>query len=407
MEFKQTTLPNGLHIAAEVIPDAASTAVGFFARTGSRDETAAISGVSHFLEHMMFKGSPTRSALDVNRQFDEIGAEYNASTSEELTFYYAAVIPEMADKAIDLWCDLMRPRLDENDFNMEKQVILDEIARYQDMPYFRAYDTAMETFFKGHPLGQSILGSPESITALTAEQMHEYFRQRYSPGNLWFVAAGKMDFDQVVEWVTERCSQWEPYDVSRELPPVEGNFENVTMVDATLARTHLVTMSPGVASQSKDRIVGSMAAHIFGGSHNSRLFYALVEPGLVEQAAFYCRAMDQAGAFMGYLNCDAHRCQQVQNIYRAEMERFTSEGPTEKELAGAARMYATGMTLSSEMPMGRLSGIAYDLIYRGEYRTIDQVLDEVFAVRPEQIVELLGRVDWARHAVISLGPEEA
>ncbi len=407
MEFKQTTLPNGLRIAAEVIPDAASTAVGFFTRTGSRDETAAISGVSHFLEHMMFKGSPTRTGLDVNREFDEIGAEYNASTSEELTFYYAAVIPEMGAKAVDIWCDLMRPRLDVEDFTMEKQVILDEIARYQDMPYFRAYDTAMETYFKGHPLGQSILGSPESITALTAEQMQEYFRQRYSPDNMWFVAAGKIDFDEVVDWVTERCGQWESYDVSRDLPAAEGNFTDVTLHDADLARTHLVTMSSGVASQAEDRVVASMASYIFGGGQNSRLFYALIEPGLAEQAAFYCRAMDQAGAFMGYLNCDPERRQQVQDIYLAEIKRFMAEGPTEKELAGAARMYATGMTLNSEMPIGRLSGIAYDLIYRDEYRTIDQILDEVFAVRPEQIVELVNRVDWSKHAVVALGPEEA
>ncbi len=407
MEFKQTTLPNGLRIAAEVIPDAASAAVGFFARTGSRDETAEISGVSHFLEHMMFKGSDTRSALDVNREFDEIGAEYNASTSEELTFYYAAVIPEMAEKAIDLWCDLMRPRLDVDDFNMEKQVILDEIARYQDMPYFRAYDTAMESFFKGHPLGQSILGSPESITALTAEQMNDYFRQRYSPGNMWFVAAGKIDFDEVVDWVTQRCGQWESYEVARELPGVEGNYANVTIADPNLSRTHMVTMSNGVSSQSEDRIVGSMASYIFGGGQNSRLFYALIEPGLAEQAAFYSRAMDHAGAFMGYFNCDPDRCQQVQDIYLAEIRRFMAEGPTEKELSGAARMYATGMTLNSEMPMGRLSGIAYDLIYRNEYRTIDQILDEVFAVRPEQILELVNRMDWAKHAVVALGPEEA
>ena len=140
MQFQQTQLDNGLAIIAEVNPSAASMAAGVFVRTGSRDETAEISGVSHFLEHMMFKGTPRRTALDVNREFDEIGANYNAFTSEENTVYFGAVLPAHQTRLLDILGDILRPALRGEDFETEKGVLLDEIARYQDVPGFRLYE---------------------------------------------------------------------------------------------------------------------------------------------------------------------------------------------------------------------------------------------------------------------------
>ncbi len=140
MEFREHQLDNGLQIVAECNPEAHSTAIGFFVQTGARDESPADAGVSHFLEHMMFKGTPTRSADDVNREFDEMGAHYNAFTSEELTVYYAAVLPEYQTAAVELWADIVRPSLREEDFNTEKQVIIEEIRMYEDQPPFGADD---------------------------------------------------------------------------------------------------------------------------------------------------------------------------------------------------------------------------------------------------------------------------
>src|SRR5918911_515763 len=165
MRYDHLTLDNGLNIVGEYNEGAQSMAVGYFVRTGSRDETPAISGCSHFLEHMMFKGSDRRSADDVNREFDEIGAQYNASTSEENTVYYGAVLPEFQSRVVDLLTDMMRPALRQEDFEVEKKVILEEIALYKDRPQFTVYDEARTTFYGGHPLGNSVLGSEESIGA--------------------------------------------------------------------------------------------------------------------------------------------------------------------------------------------------------------------------------------------------
>ena len=179
MSFHHHELDNGLHVIGEVTPSARSMSLGFFVRTGSRDETPEVSGVSHFLEHMVFKGTPRRTALDVNRDFDRIGANYNAFTSEENTVFYAAILPEYLPQAVDILADILRPSLRGDDFDMEKNVIIEEIGMYEDQPMWSAYDHAKKAFFADHPLGNSVLGTPESITALTRDQMQGYFDKRY------------------------------------------------------------------------------------------------------------------------------------------------------------------------------------------------------------------------------------
>src|SRR6266478_7552714 len=171
MPFESVVLKNGLKIIGETSPSARSTAIGFFVRTGARDETPEVCGVTHFLEHMVFKGTPRRTALDVNRDFDRIGANYNAFTSEENTVFYAAILPEYLPQAIDILADILRPSLREDDFDMEKQVIIEEIGMYDDQPMWSAYDNAKRAYFADHPLGNSILGTAASITALTRDQM--------------------------------------------------------------------------------------------------------------------------------------------------------------------------------------------------------------------------------------------
>ena len=184
MKFREHQLNNGLTIIAECNDKAYSNSMAFFVRTGSRDETADIAGVSHFLEHMVFKGTPRRSAADVNRELDELGSHSNAFTSEEQTVYYATVLPEYQSDVIDLLADIMRPSLREEDFSTEKQVIIEEILKYEDQPPFGAHEKCMEAYFGDHPLGKNVLGTVESVGDMTAEGMRTYFQSRYSPGRI-------------------------------------------------------------------------------------------------------------------------------------------------------------------------------------------------------------------------------
>src|SRR6185437_6254909 len=172
-----------------------SIAAGFFVKTGSRDESREVAGVSHFLEHMIFKGTPRRDALAVNRDFDRVGAKHNAQTSEEDTFYHVTCLPEYLPQSFDVLADILRPTLREDDFDTEKQVIIEEIKMYLDNPMSVAYEAAKAAHFGAHPLGQSILGTVESITDLKVDQMRDYFAKRYSPANIVLAFAGKSDWD--------------------------------------------------------------------------------------------------------------------------------------------------------------------------------------------------------------------
>src|SRR5260370_4973528 len=169
MPFHSHVLKNGMRILAETSASARSTAIGFFVRNGARDESPEVAGVSHFLEHMVFKGTPRRSALDVNRDFDRIGAHYNAFTSEENTVFYAAILPEYLPQAVDILADILRPSLRTEDFEMEKNVIIEEIGMYEDQPTWSAYDAAKRAHFAGHQLANSSLGSGQSIRTLQSK----------------------------------------------------------------------------------------------------------------------------------------------------------------------------------------------------------------------------------------------
>ena len=197
-EFRETTLASGLRIVAEIDRRSYSAGFGYFVRAGSRDEVDSESGLSHFLEHMMFKGTERRSAADVNRELDELGGHSNAYTSEEQTVFYATVLPKFQDRIIDLLTDMLSPKLDEDEFSTERQVILEEIAKYEDQPPFGAFERAMEVHFGPRGLGRRVLGTAESITSMTAAAMQNYFQRQYQPGNIVLAATGNVDFDGLV-----------------------------------------------------------------------------------------------------------------------------------------------------------------------------------------------------------------
>src|SRR5215467_13819745 len=218
LTFHHHQLKNGLDIIAEINPDSHSFAAGLFVKTGARDEDVMINGVSHFLEHMMFKGSSKYTWEDVNRIFDEIGAKYNAFTSQEMTAYYANVLPEFTEKAIEHLSHLLRPAIRLEDFTTEKKVILEEIAMYLDDPGHRLYEKLMEAHFGNHPLSQSILGPAERIQNLQRDEMAGYFQSRYGPGNMVLSATGRLEFDEVVALAEKYCGAWPFVDAPRNQP---------------------------------------------------------------------------------------------------------------------------------------------------------------------------------------------
>jgi len=406
MEFRYTQLSNGLTVVAEVNPDVASAAVGFFVRTGSRDETKEIAGVSHFLEHMMFKGNDRRSALDMSRAFDEIGAQYNANTSEEKTVYYGAVLPEFQDAMVDLLCDVLQPVIREADFDVEKQVVLDEIARYEDMPSYKIYEKLMATYFRGHPLGNSVLGTGESVTALTREQMKAYFKTRYSPGNIVITGAGNVDFDALVSKVAERCGHWQPCEVTRERPPAPGVRDRNIITDKSVVRQHLAMMSPGPSLQDDDREIGQLVTYLIGSSTGSRLYYALIDPAIADEAYMTYGGMDSIGGLITYCSCDPDRSAKVLDIVQKEYSRFMDGGPTDVEMAAAKNKITSRLTFGSELPMDRLMSVGNEWSYCGRYLPVEEDIDKFFSISRNNVMDLVRRYDLNASALVTLGPIE-
>jgi len=406
-EFKQTQLGNGLTVVAEVQPSAASMAAGFFVRTGSRDETRQISGVSHFLEHMMFKGTARRSARDVNREFDEMGARYNAFTSEENTVYFGAVVPEYQPRLLDLLGDILRPALRDEDFEMEKGVILDEIARYEDQPTYQVYEKLMGQFFAGHPLGNCVLGTSGSISALARDQMQDYFDRRYSPGNVTVVATGNLDFDALVEAVTADCSHWREFDVDRKLPSAPAPVGRTVRADGRMAREHMGLMSAAPSAQDEARYAAQLLAAIVGDVTGSRLYYALIEPAIADEAHMAYEPLDGAGAFLTFVSTEPRRAAEALGIVEKVLADFRSDGPTETELAAAKNKIASGATLKGEVPMGRLTSVGLGWVYRREYVPLEEQIERLFEVSVEEVAELARRLEIAAVSVLALGPLES
>lgn len=406
MEFKHKQLDNGLTIIGEVNPSAQSVSVGFFVRTGSRDESAAVNGVSHFLEHMMFKGTDTLSAQNVNEAFDRLGAKFNAFTSEENTVYYAAVLPEYLEQVADLWMQLMRPSLRDDDFEMEKNVILEEIAMYKDLPQFDVMDQGKTLHFGSHPCGNSVLGTNESIAALSAEQMRTYFAHRYAPNNITLACCGNFDFVRLCRLAEEKCSDWEPADAPRELSFFEGTFAQKSIRNTNLVRQHLSLLSPTVSMQDPQRYAASLLASMIGDSTGSRYYWALVEPALAETAAMQCESMDGAGVFYSYICCNPENTEKVLKTIDDLFAELKNNGVTQAELDAARNKVLSAMTLQSEQPMGRLVNLGFNWVYNQEYCSLAREVEHIRSVTLTDIADLIERLRPDRFTQLSLGPKE-
>ncbi len=404
MEFRSHTLANGLQIVAECNDEAHSTALGYFVQTGARDETDDVAGVSHFLEHMVFKGTPTRSADDVNREFDEMGAHYNAFTSEENTVYYAAVLPEYQTAAVELLGDIIRPSLREEDFTTEKQVIIEEIRMYQDQPPFGADDRIKEKYFGRHPLARSVLGTVQSITDLPVEAMRAYFAHRYSPDNIALVGSGRIDFDELVQRAEQLCGGWKPTGATRELPPAQAHreFECVSKDTATLE--YVLELSAGPGAKDSDRYAAKLLATVLGDDSGSRLYWALIDSGLAEHASLGHHDYQGTGIFMTYMCCTPEYAQSNLSLIAQIYAQAERDGITEAELSQAKSKINSRVVLSSERPRGRLFTVGGNWLQRREYRTVQQDLQAVDEITVEQVVDVLRRYPLTNNTTLAIGP---
>ncbi len=404
MEFRHKRLSNGLVLIGEVNPPAKSAAVGYFVRTGARDETPDINGVSHYLEHMLFKGTERLNSFEVNEAFDSRGAQFNAFTSEEQTVFYASVLPEYLTDITALWGELMRPALREDDFTIEKNVIKEEIAMYQDTPTFDVIDRCRALHFGTHPCGYSVLGTVESIDALTAEQMRAYFARRYAPNNMIVACAGNFDWDRFCGVVEAASGRWPSQEVGRPLCHFEGTRQKVRAEKPNLKREHICLMHTGICAQDPRRFAASLLSMIVGDDYGSRFYWELVDKALAEEAAMHFGPMDGTGLFYCYLRCGTPNATKVVNIADGIFRDLVKNGITNEELVKAKNKVLSAFVLKNELPMGRLGDLGSNWMYLGAYRSIEQDVAAVKAVTVDEVNRLVHEIDLDNYTLYSLGP---
>lgn len=404
MSFRHHVLDNGLEIIGEQREAAESLAIGFFVRTGARDESVEVSGVSHFLEHMMFKGTAKRSALDITYGLGALGAQANAFTSEENTVYYLAVLPEYFIPALGLLSDMLRPALDQKEFDTEKKVILEEIALYQDRPTHLLFEAALKNHFGVHPAGNSVLGTTESISQLSREQMLNYFEKRYSPANMVLTVSGAFDWDVVIAEAEKHCQSWIRYDVSRDYPKDSHQGGKEILKKKDLQCAHLCLTTEGYSAQSENRYALQTLCAIKGDSSGSRAFWELVHTGLAETASIDLEDMDRIGLLYAYASCQPEALDEVREKLVSIFE--LSEGFTESELERAKAKVATRLVLQGESSLRRLMAVGLEWIYREEYQPLEDELDRFRRLRLEDINDVAQQFSGGIRSEVRLIPHD-
>ncbi len=400
--FREAELDNGLKIIAEVDPGAHTAAAGFFVKAGTRDEVLTDMGVSHFLEHMMFKGTAKRSADNVNRDFDDLGASYNAYTSHEMTCFYGSVLPEKLSPFVTVLSDILRPALREEDFTAEKKVILEEIAMYRDHPFWTLYETATEKYYGNHALGYRVLGTDQSVTDMPIDRMRTYFDARYSADNTVLALAGQLDFDVLVAQITEQCGTWERTGASRDVAAPETHADTLIIRDAKVTRGYILMLCPGPSSQDEDRYAAMLLARVLGDADNSRLHWALVEPGIAEEAQASYEPRDGCGDYYVYASGDPERLPEIQRGINCEIEGLIDSLQSD-DLERLRNTLATSVTLAGERPGGRMQRLGRYWTYLNQYMTLEDELAQIqgltlddlravakrFPLKPRMIAQLL------------------
>lgn len=382
--FRHHRLSNGLTLVAEVDPQAHSSAVGFYVKTGARDEATKVMGVSHFLEHMMFKGTKDLSAEDLNQAFDRIGARNNAFTSNEVTCFYAHALPEHTPETLDLIAKMMRPALRQGDFDTEKGVILEEIAMYKDQPFWVLYESCVEKHFGSHPLSHRVLGSTDSIRALARDEMQAYFDLRYSADNTVVSLAGKVDFDRAIEQVEALCGVWAATRPRRDNSPPAIVGGSLDLRDEKVSRAYLLGLCEAPSQSDDRRYAAGLLAQLLGSSDNSLLHWALVEPGIAEDAQASYSPHDGFGEYFVFASGDPERADEIWSIAQAQMGTLLDK-VGELDLERLRNKMATAVTLGAERPQDRMHRLGQMWTSRAEYRPLDEDLARINSVTMDDI----------------------
>lgn len=405
-QFNKTILPNGLTVITENVPGARSIALGVWVTVGSRDEVPETSGVSHFIEHMIFKGTERRSAFDIAKTFDRMGGFSNAFTSRETTCFHARVLDIHLDTITDLLSDIvLNSRFDEAEVERERQVILQEISMVEDTPDDHVHELFNSFVWGGNPLGRSILGTRESVGSVTSEFLRTFVTQAYVASRMVVAASGNVLHEQFVERI---ASLFEPLPAAEAVLP-----DRTTPVTTSGCRfhsrdceqVHMLMGYRGMSVVDDTRYAATLLNVILGGSMSSRLFQEIREKrGLAYSVYSFLSSYQDSGVMGMYAGVAPESASTVAALMQSEFAKMAREPVSESELEAARDQVKGAILLASESMDSRMSRLAKNEINLGDQVSYEEVEERFDAVTPDEIIQVAQTCLESRPAMVTLGP---
>ena len=406
MYYDLTTLPNGLRVITETMPSLRSVALGCWIDTGSRDENLNEAGVSHFLEHLLFKGSEKLSAQEVAETFDAIGAESNAFTSKEYTCFWTRLLDQDLATGLEVLAEIIqRPAFRPHEIDAERQVVIEEINMYEDDPNDVAFENFTRALFAGHALEAPVLGTRESIRGMSRDDIHGYWKRRYGARSMVVAAAGSVDHDDLVSLISDQFGDWAGDSVAHEYSPAEpSSAVRVTRRDTEQA--HIVLGGVGIPRGDDRRWAFEVLNHVIGQGMSSRLFREVREErGLAYAIYSFKAAYADSGAWGVYVGTTPTQTDTALNVIRAELAKVVEGGITPEELERAKGSMRGGLALSLEDANSRMSRLGRDELTGMPHLSVDEMLERVEAVDLEAVKAVAGDIYGTEPRVMgAVGP---
>ncbi|HXV95826.1 MAG TPA: pitrilysin family protein [Gaiellaceae bacterium] len=405
-----TALDGGTRVVTEPLPAIRSVALGLWIGTGSRDEDDAHAGVSHFLEHLLFKGTSSYSALEIAETFDTFGGELNAATARDYTVVYARVLDEHLETALDVMTDMVfAPTL--ADLDAEREVVLEEIAMVDDTPQELIFDLVTQAVFGRHPLGRPVLGSADVISSVSRRSLAAFHRRRYRPDNVVVAAAGSVDHDKLVRLVdgaSAKAGAGNRHKPSARAPFVAPPKPSLVFQAKQTEQYHVCLSAPGIARSDRRRFTASVLDSVLGGSASSRLFQEIREKrGLAYAVYTFSSQYADTGQIGIYVGTREENLAECLRIVAEQIGELAAHGPAEEELQRAKENLKTRIMLSMESTSNRMSRLGKSLITDSELLDFDRILAEIEAVDADAVAKLAEVVLPADAlSVAAIGPAE-
>ncbi len=409
MVFQRTTLDNGIRIITERMPHVRSVTIGFWVGVGARDEPQEISGISHFIEHMLFKGTASRTARQIAEVFDSMGGELNAFSAKEYTCYYAKILDSDLDRAIELITDMIfNPLLESKDIDSERKVILEEISMHEDTPDDIVHDLFATALWETHPLGQSVLGQLNVVKTLRRDEINAFYGQYYQPGDIVVAAAGNVDHEHLatlIDRFTEGRNGKDRVERHQLLPEVRPHL---AVYKRQTEQAHIVIGTEGLPRNHPDRFVFAIIDNLLGGGMSSRLFQKIREEKALAYSIFSYHSMfTETGMMSIYAGCNPANAQLVMDLIQEEIHDLLERGIKDEELTRAKGHIKGNLVLGLEDSSGRMTRLGKSELCRGEILSLDELIERVDIVTRDRVEELTQRLFGpGRFVVTILGPFE-